>query len=54
MDEDPEDFAEPDGHAEGSRYYEVSTEANHANVPEHERKDGPPSPMPDHDRQVGG
>jgi hypothetical protein len=32
---------------EDSRYYDLRTEANHADVPEHERKDGPPSPMPE-------
>lgn len=50
--EDQDKYAEQIARPEDSQYYEVWHESNHADVPMHERKDGAPSPIPDHDRQV--
>lgn len=48
-----DEFAEEVDRPEDSKYYNVRHEQLEE-LPEHERKTGPPSPMPDHDREVGG
>lgn len=47
-----DDHAEQIERPEDSRYYEVHHE-QHDQVADHERKDGVPSPTPDHDRAIG-
>ena len=52
-DDEHEQFAEQVASPEDSRYYRVRHE-QYEQVPEEERKSGVPSPMTDHDREVGG
>jgi hypothetical protein len=49
----PEDHAEQVERPQDSRYYDVRHE-QYEQVPQHERKDGEPSPTPEHDAEIGG